>query len=400
MVIGRMRMGEFACMSQPFRQKVGNSSMLERFRQIGLVVAIIVMAACHSKKAGVAPRTPRPVTAAKAELRDVPLYLDEIGTCVAIENVSVRPQVSGRLTAVLFEDGAYVKRGDLLFTIDPLPFRAALDRAKATLAQDEAKLVFARQILVRQKNLRDTKAIAAQEYDSAVSAVAAAAAQVTADRAAVETARIDLDYTQIESPINGKTGQRLVDVGNIVTSNSTVLVVVKQQSPLHVEFTVAEDELPRVRRHYDRHGLSAVVSVPSEPGEIRKGRIDFLDNAVQSDTGTVTLRALIANEDQFFWPGQFVNVRLLLDELKDTVLVPGESVQVGQNGEFVFVVKEDSTVELRPVIPGQPQGSDVVIAKGLKPGETVVVTGQLALAPGTKVTVESAGSTKPEEQMP
>jgi multidrug efflux system membrane fusion protein len=358
-------------------------------------MAMMVLGACHARKAEFSPPPPRPVTVAKAEVRNVPLYLDEIGSCVAIESVSVRPQVSGRLTAVHFDDGARVKRGDLLFTIDPLPFRAALDQAQATLAQDEAKLVFARQILARQKNLKDTKAIAAQEYDSALSTVAAAAAQVKADHAAVETARIDLDYTQIESPINGKTGQRLVDVGNIVTSNSTVLVVVKQQSPLHVEFAIAEDDLPRVRRYYDRHGLSAEVSVPAEPGEKRTGRIDFLDNAVQSDTGTVTLRALIANEDRFFWPGQFVNVRLVLDELKDAVLVPAESIQVGQEGEFVFVVKADSTVELRPVQPGQPHEGDVVITDGLKPGETVVVTGQLALAPGAKVNVQPAASARP-----
>ncbi len=358
----------------------------------------MVLAACHGKKTEMPPRPSRPVTVAKAELRDVPLYLDEIGSCVAVESVSVRPQVSGRLTAVHFEDGAYVKRGDLLFTIDPLPFKAALDRARATLAQDEARLVFAQQVLSRQKNLKDTKAIAAQEYDSAQSVVAAAAAQIDADRAALETARIDLDYTHIESPIDGKTGQRLVDVGNIVTSNSTVLVVVKQQSPIHVQFAIAEDALPRVRRFYDRRGLSAQVSVPAEPGENRIGKVDFLDNAVQSATGTVTLRALIANEDHFFWPGQFVNIRLLLDELKNTVLVPAESVQVGQQGEFVFVVKEDSTVELRPIHPGQPQDGNVVITDGLKAGETVVVTGQLALAPGTKVTVQPAESAKSEKQ--
>lgn len=367
---------------------------------LGLAAALFLLAACSRSKEEMPERPPRPVTVARAETRDVPLYLDEIGSCVAIETVSVQPQVSGRLAEVHFEDGAFVKRGDLLFTIDPRPFQAELDGAQATLAQDEAKLIFAEQTRTRQRDLKQTKAIAAQDYDSAESNAAAAAAQVEADLAALETAKINLEYTRIKSPIDGKTGQRLVDPGNIVAPDTTPLVVVKRQDPLHVEFTIAEDALPRVRRFYDKQGLSAEVSLPAEPEEGRTGKIDFLDNTVQSDTGTVTLRAVIENEDNFFWPGQFVNVRLLLDQLKDVVLVPAEAIQVGQQGAFVFVVKEDSTVELRPVTAGQPQGDDVVVSDGLKPGETLVVTGQLALAPGAKVVVQSTDSTETTKAAP
>lgn len=362
--------------------------ILPHLGRLPLLAAMMGLGACGGQNGERPAPPPKPVTVAVAEARDVPLYLDEIGSCEAIESVSVRPQVSGRLTDVHFEDGAFVKKGDLLFTIDPQPFQAALDRAQATLAQDEAKLVFARKEFTRQEELRKTKVIAAQDLDSSESNSAAAMAQVAADRAAVESAKIDLDYTRITSPIDGKAGQRLIDPGNIVSANSTDLVVVKLQNPLHVEFTIAEDSLPRVRTFYEKEGLSAEAWVPADPGEKRKGVIDFLDNAVQSSTGTVTLRAVMPNDDNFFWPGQFVKVRLLLDELKDAVLVPAESLQVGQKGPFLFVVKDDSTVELRPVQPGQPQGDDLVISGGLEAGEKVVVTGQLSLAPGAKVAVQ------------
>ncbi len=350
-------------------------------------LAALLLPGCQREKSAPPERPPRPVTVATAEARDVPLYLDEIGSTVAIESVSVRPQVSGRLLEVHFEDGAFVKKGDLLFTIDAGPFEAALAQAKATLAQDEARLSFAREELGRQEGLKKTRVITAQEFDAAKNNAVTAAAQVEADRAAVAAVQIDLDYTRIESPIDGKTSQRLVDPGNIVAANTTDLVVLKSQDPLHVTFNIAEDQLPRVRRFYEKSGLTAEVSVPAEPEQKRRGEIGFLDNTVRSETGTVTLRATLANGDNFFWPGQFVNVRLLLDELKDAVLIPAESLQVGQQGPFVFVVKEDSTVALRPVTPGQRHEGDVVISEGLTAGERVVVTGQLALAPGANVVV-------------
>lgn len=358
-------------------------------RSIFLIpLAVLLLPACQRKVSAPPERPPRPVTAATAEARDVPLYLDEIGSTSAIASVSVRPQVAGRLLESHFQDGAFVKEGDLLFTIDPQPFEAALAQAKATLAQDEARLSFAQEELGRQEELRKTKVITAQEFNAAKNTAVTAAAQVEADRAALEAVQIALDYTRIKSPIDGKTSQRLVDPGNIVAANTTDLVVVKSQDPLHVTFNIAEDQLPRVRRFYEKSGLTAEVSVPAEPNEKRKGEIGFLDNTVRSDTGTVTLRATIKNDDHSFWPGQFVNVRLLLDDLKGAVLIPAESLQVGQQGPFVFVVKDDSTVALRPVTPGQRHEGDVVISDGLTAGERVVVTGQLALAPGAKVVVK------------
>jgi len=315
----------------------------------------------------------------------VPAYLDEIGNCTAFETVMIQPQVSGALAGIHFKDGTEVKKGDLLFTIDPRPFQADLDKAKAALAQDKAKAVFADAQLVRARDLSKTKVVAPQDFDSAQSAALAARATVQADEAAVETAQINLDYCQIRSPIDGRASKRLVDIGNVVAANTTQLLLIQRQDPIYVEFTIPEGSLPAVRHYQAAHPLNVEASFADDPSKSKLGSLDFLDSGVQPNSGTVKLRALLDNKTRLFWPGQFVKARLLLDSLKDAVLTPAEAVQVGENGPFVFVVKEDSTVELRKVKPGQRQGEEVVITEGVKAGETVVVTGQITLAPGTAV---------------
>jgi membrane fusion protein, multidrug efflux system len=356
-------------------------------RLLPLLLASVVICGCQRKAPTPGVKPPQPVTVAKAEAREVPLYLDEIGHCTAFEAVTIRPQVSGAIVGVEFKDGAEVNQGDQLFQVDPRPFRAALDKAKATLAQDRAKAEYAKIQVQRNQDLQQKKVIAPQEYDSLKSVADAAVATVQADEAEVDTAQINLDFCQIRSPIGGRASKRAVDQGNIVISNSTALLIIQRQDPIYVDFTVAEEVLPKVRHYLAKGTLKVQASFANEPAKKRSGQFDFLDNGVQTGTGTVRMRAFLENKDRLFWPGQFVNVRLVLDAIKDAVLIPNEALQVGQDGPFVFVVKADHTVDLRHVKPGQRQEESIVITEGLAAGETVVVTGQIALSPGPSVKI-------------
>jgi len=349
----------------------------------GWLAGALLLVACD-KQAPLAVPPPRVVAVANAELRDVPFYLDEIGSCTAWETVTIQPQVAGMLVGIHFKDGAEVKKGDQLFSIDPRPYQAALDQAKATLEQDRAKAVFADSQLARNEELRTTKVVSPQDYDNAQSAARAAKAVVQADEAAVAAAQLNREFCDIRSPIDGRTSKRMVDMGNIVTGASQLLLI-QRQDPMYVDFTVPEGILPQIRRFKEAGTLKVAASFADDPQKSREGAFDFMDSGVQPNSGTVRMRASLDNKDRLFWPGQFVNVRLLLDTVKNAVLVPSEAVQIGQKGPFVFLVKADSTVDLRPVKQGQRQGEDVVVTEGLKPGETVVVTGQVALAPGAKV---------------
>jgi membrane fusion protein, multidrug efflux system len=315
---------------------------------------------------------PRPASVAKVITKDVPLYLDEIGTCAAYETVQVQAQVAGVIMERHFQDGSDVKKGDLLFTIDPRPYKAALDQAKAQAALDQVTLK-------RQEDLRRRNVIAQQEYDIAL-------ANAQKSQAAAEAAQVNYDYCFIKSPINGRVGLRNVDVGNLVGPSSGSLVTIQGLDPIYTDFTVAENDLPLVRKYLG--GPNVKVETYLTDGSIapRTGDLYFIDNAVQPGSGTVKARGVTPNPDRALWPSEFVRVRFILDMLNDATLVPSQAVQISQSGPFVFVVKSDNTVDLRPVKPGQRQEGDlVVIESGVKPGETVVVTGQLAFSPGAKV---------------
>jgi multidrug efflux system membrane fusion protein len=284
----------------------------------------------------------------------------------------VQAQVSGKIIARDFQDGSDVKKGDSLFTIDPRPYQAVLDQAKAQAALDQVTLK-------RQEDLRARKVIAQQDYDIAV-------ANAQKSNAAAEAAQVNLDYCYIKSPINGRVGLRNVDVGNLVGPSTPPLVTIQGLDPIYTDFTVAENDLPLVRKYLG--GPNVKVETHLADGSItpRMGDLYFIDNAVQPGSGTVKVRGVTANADRALWPSEFVRVRFILDTLKNATLVPAEAVQVSQSGPFVFVVKPDNTVDLRPVKPGQRQEGDLtVVESGVKPDETVVVTGQLALAPGAKV---------------
>jgi multidrug efflux system membrane fusion protein len=264
-----------------------------------------------------------------------------------------------------------VKKGDLLFTIDPRPYQAALDQAKAQAELDQLNLK-------RQEDLRARKVISQQDYDTAV-------ANAQKSQAATESAQVNLDWCYIKSPINGRVGLRNVDVGNLVGPSTASLVTIQGLDPIYTDFTVAENDLPLVRKYLG--GPNVKVQTYLSDGSImpRMGDLYFIDNAVQPGSGTVKARGVTPNPDRALWPSEFVRVRFILDTLKSATLVPSQAVQVSQSGPFVFVVKPDNTADLRPVKPGQRQEGDLTVIEGVKPDETVVVTGQLALSPGAKV---------------
>jgi membrane fusion protein, multidrug efflux system len=364
-------------------QRVGGRKKL--YILFGVLGLIVAMALLRILVAPAKPETtppPHSVAVAKVITRDVPLYLNEIGTCAAYETVEVHAQVSGVIIARQFKDGSDVRKGDPLFTIDPRQYQAAFDQAKAQAALDLVTLK-------RQEDLRAKRVVSQQDYDTAV-------ANAQKSQAAVEAAQVNLDYCYIKSPINGRVGLRNVDVGNLVGPSTPPLVTIQGLDPIYTDFTVAENDLPLVRKYLG--GPNVKVETYLADGSIRPrvGDLYFIDNAVQPGSGTVKVRGVTPNPDHALWPSEFVLVRFILDMLKNATLVPSQAVQVSQSGPFVFVLKPDDTVDLRPVEPGQPEEGDLVVIKsGLKPGETVVVTGQLALSPGAKVVPEPYVAAKP-----
>ena len=351
----------------------------------GVLIFILSILGCGHKDPGGFQRPPATVTIDAAITQDVPVYIDAVGKTVAIEVVSVQPQVSGHITKIHFQDGAQIKKGELLFTIDPRPYQTQLHSAEAMLAQKKAELQLAQVDLARSETLVKKDFISKQDYDNKKSAVDVARAQVSQSESALEAAHLNLDYCSIRSPIDGRAGHRLVDLGNVVKpEDGKPLLVIQRLDPIYADFTVTENELTAVQQNISNGALKALVRLPDD-ADAREGTLSFVDNAVQEGTGTVRLRATLANKDEHFWPGRLLNVRLVLSTIHSAVLVPASSPQMSANGPFVYVVKPDSTAELRPVTLGQRQGDLIVIAKGLSGGEKVVTNGQLGVTPGGKV---------------
>jgi len=376
-------------------------------------------------------RPPAPVTVSVAVTQDVPTYLDAIGKTVAREVVSIQPQVSGRITKIHFTDGADVKKGAMLFTIDTRPFEAALRQAQANVSKDsalkkQAEANLAREIaqakwgevqVNRYRVLVEQGVVSREQYGelranldslnanvgSARAAVNSAAETIKVDTAAVESAKVQLSYCSIRSPIAGRAGQRLVDVGNVVNpgggsannsetgdtaGNSNALLVIERLDPIYADFTISQNNLVDVQQQMRAGRLRAEVRLPDTAAEPVIGQLTFLNNAVGNTTGTVNLRATIPNAGHSFWPGRFVNIRLVLNTIHQAVLVPASAPQMSAKGSFVYVVKEDLTAEQRPVSLGQQQADLIVVENGVQPGERVVTTGQLGVTPGGKVRVE------------
>ena len=334
------------------------------------------------------------VSVAKAQAQDVPVYLDEIGKSYAFESVTVTPQVGGRITQRQFQDGSDLTKGQLLFAIDPRPYQAQLDSAKGALAQAKAAMELAKVEFARSSELLASKVTSKQDYDTKKSTVDVDQAQVESAEAALETAQLNLEYCYIHSPIQGRAGARLVDVGNVVQANTTGLLLIQRLDPIYADFTITERDLPNLQKEMTRGTLKTFVRLPSDTEDrARGGKLTFLDNTVQNGTGTVNLRATISNPDHHFWPGQFVNVRLVLATQKGAVLIPNQATQISQKGPFVYVVKPDNTADLRLVTLGQRQGDNIVITQGVAPGENVIVAGQMTVAPNGKVRVDTGGTT-------
>jgi multidrug efflux system membrane fusion protein len=368
-----------------------------RFGVLGgfsLLLLTFAASGCSRRQVQAAPAMPAPlVMLANATAHDVPRYLDEIGRNGAFESVTVTPQVGGRITERHFQDGENLKKGQILFVIDPRPFKAQLDSAQAALAQAKAALDLAKIQFARDEEVIGARAISKQDYDTKKNTVDVDQAQVESAEAALETARLNLEYCYIHSPIDGRAGARLVDVGNVVQANSTSLLSVQRLDPIYANFTITEGDLPEVQKEMAHGMLKADVRLPSDAeSKTRVGKVEFLDNAVQNGTGTINLRATLPNSDHHFWPGQFVDVKLVLSTQRGAILIPSQATQLSQKGPFVYVIKADETADLRPVTLGQRQGDDVVVSNGLSANERVVVTGQMTVRPGGKVRVDAAGA--------
>jgi multidrug efflux system membrane fusion protein len=331
---------------------------------------------------------PVPVLATTAKTADVPVYLDGVGTTKALNTVTVRPQVDGKLIEVAFKEGQDVNQGDVLARIDPTTYQALLDQAVAKKAQDEALLANARRDLDRYVRLAASNAGSQQQADTQRATVAQLEAQVRLDQAAVDNARAILAYTTITAPLTGRTGIRLVDEGNIVRSSDTTgIVVITQIRPISVLFNLPQQRLAQVNTAFAEGALPVEVIGPNGKTVVERGKLTVVDNQVDQTTGTVRLKAEFPNAGLPLWPGQFVNVRLLIDTLREVVVVPTAAVQRGPNGTFVFVVQPDNTVAVRSVTLTQQDDVQTVIASGLSAGQRVVTTGFAQLAEGKRVRI-------------
>jgi multidrug efflux system membrane fusion protein len=415
-------------------EEIGFRSFIALFLA-SLPVLLYTGCANRAAQQGGFERPPAPVSVTAAVAQDVPTYLDAIGKTVAREVVTIQPQVSGRITKIHFTDGANVRKGDMLFTIDTRPFEANLSQARANVAKDQALQKQAEANLTRElaqakwglaqvnryRLLAEQGIVSREQYEelranldslnaavgSARAAVNSAAETIKVDTAAVESAKVQLSYCFIRSPIDGRAGQRLVDVGNVVnpggasgntgsngeTADSAKgLLVIERLDPIYADFTISQNSLTSVQQQMQSGRLRTEVRLPDTADEPAIGQLTFLNNAVADTTGTVSLRATIPNAGHIFWPGRFVNIRLVLTTIHQAVLVPASAPQMSAKGSFVYIVKQDSTAEQRPVSLGQRQGDLIVVENGVAAGESVVTAGQLGVTPGGKVHIEQAAN--------
>jgi len=413
----------------------GNQTRCARVAVVLLACALsaFVLAGCRGKAQQSFDRPPAPVEVSVAVSQDVPTYLDAIGKTVAREVVSIQPQVSGRITKIHFTDGANVKKGQMLFTIDTRPFEAKMRQSQANLSRTvalkkQAEANLAREIaqanwgaaqVNRYAKLVEQGVVPREQYEqlrvnydslkataeAARAAVHSANEAIKADAAAVESARVEISYCYIRSPIDGRAGQRLVDIGNVVNpggfssnpgssssnnggSGNNTLLTVERLDPIYADFTISQTNLSAVQHEMRAGRLAAEVRLPESGDEPVIGELTFLDNAVQDATGQVSLRATVPNPGHRFWPGRFVNIRLILSTIHQAVLVPAVAPQMSAKGSFVYVIKPDLTAEQRPVTLGQRQGDLIVVESGVNAGEQVVINGQLGVTPGGKVLIQ------------
>jgi multidrug efflux system membrane fusion protein len=335
-----------------------------------------------------------PVTVAPVVEKDMPVEIGVIGTAEAYSSVAIRAQITGELTSVNFRQGDDVRAGQVLFTLDQRPLEASLHQAEANLARDSAQAANAKASADRYQDLA-ARGLATKEQLGQTGATAAALeATVAADRAAVENAKVQLQYATIRAPIGGRTGSLMVTAGNLVRANDqTPLVVTNQIAPIYVTFGVPEPLLPELKRYMSQGALRVEARAPTDDAPPAAGHITFVDNAVDQTTGTIKVKATFPNENRRLWPGQFLNVVVRLAVIPHALVVPSTAVQTGPQGQYVYVAKADKTVDLRPVTVDRTAGAETVVKEGIKAGETVVTDGQLRLLPGSRINIK-VGSQK------
>jgi multidrug efflux system membrane fusion protein len=349
---------------------------------------MLILSGCSDHKSGQPASTGKPaakalpVKIASVVLKDMPVELRAVGSAEAFARVEIRSQVSGLLEKVAFKEGDLIKQGDLLFRIDPRPFASRLEQAAATLAKDRVDLENARKQAKRYLPAAEKGYVSIEQSDAAQTSAASLEATLIADEAALKNARIELDNCTILSPLSGYSGELFVDPGTLIKANDQILVTINQVSPIKVSFTLPEQALPEIKKHLMANDMTVIVDSAGSP---LTGKLNFVDNQVNQTTGTIRLKAIFNNDDHQLWPGEFINVRLRLTTMKDASVVPTRAIQASQTGDFVYVVKNDQTVEQRPVSVGFSVEDQTVINSGLEPGETVVTDGQLRLRAGALV---------------
>ena len=336
-----------------------------------------------------------PVMTATATTANMPVIIRGLGVVTAFNTVSIKSRVIGNVIKINFREGQEVKTGDLLVQLDARPFQAVLDQANASLARDQANLANAQTDLARYTELLKHNNAPEQQVATQQATVAADEAIINSDKAVIDAARLNVEYASIRSPIDGITGIRQVDLGNLVQANSETLVVVTQIKPIYVVFPVPEADIPRVRSAMGKSKLQVLAYDAADQKQIAQGVLDLVDNQVDQTTGTVKLKAEFANADEALWPGQFINAHLVVETVTNGVTVPSAAVQTGPNGRFAYVVKQDSTVEARPVTVTQTESNVSLLGSGLQAGENVVTVGQSKLSPGAKVVVSNNANVVP-----
>ncbi len=327
----------------------------------------------------------------------MPVEVASVGNVEAISTIAIRAQVPGEVQEVHFKEGDFVSKGQVLFRIDPRPYEAALAQAKAALARDKATSIYNRAQAQRYKTLFEQGVVPAQQVDSSVSEADASDAIVNADEAAIKTAELNLDYCTIKSPIEGRTGTIMVKPGNLVKVADVPIVVINQVNPIYVNFTVPQQYWTDVKEHVNRGTLRVTSIIPQDPGPPMQGQLTFVDNTVDSTTGTIHLRGTFENGQNRLWPGLYVNVLLTLSEQPNATVVPAHSVVTTLEGSYVYVIKANHTAERRVVIPSRTIGAETVVDRGLQPGETVVTDGQVNLVPGARVQIKGSNAGAADE---
>lgn len=358
------------------------------FKTFLLFLCFLLFFSC-SKSSQQKQPPPVPVVVTQSVVKDVPIQITAIGNVEAYSSVVIKSRIEGQLIRANFKEGDEVKKGQLLFVIDPRPFEEAVRQAEANLLRDKAQLEFAKADLERYDELVKEELVSRQQYEKIRTTYESLKATVKADEAILNNARLQLNYCYIYSPIDGKIGSLLVHPGNMIKANDTQIATINQIIPIYVRFSVPEQELFRIKKAMSQGLLKTEAIVKGVDANYSKeGKVVFIDNAVDPATGTVKLKAEFANRDKILWPGQFVNVVLTLGIKDKAIVIPYRALQTGQKGQYVYVVKEDKTAEIREVQPGLRFGDEVTIEKGLNSGETIVVDGQLRLTPGARVEIK------------